>query len=190
VKAAIVLAAGRSTRMGRPKLALSVGGAPMVERVVSTLLGAGFDLVRVVSAPGASHRFPGGVEVVQNPGAEGGIATSIRRGLEGLPEETEVAAIALGDMPLVSGETVKKLLSAYEETGSAIVFPEHRGRQGNPVLWGRAFFPALRELEGDRGAKALLAKNRERALAVVVDDPGVCVDVDTPEDYSRISSDS
>jgi xanthine dehydrogenase accessory factor len=162
----------------------------MVRRVVETMLKAPFDRVRVVTAPGAAIELPDDprVELVENPRAEEGIASSIRAGLTGLPETTEVVAIALGDMPLVATETVRELLRTYEETRTPIVFPQYRGRQGNPVLWDRGFLGALRELEGDRGAKALLERNRDLALAVPVEDRGVCLDIDTPADYADVVS--
>ena len=177
--------------MGRPKLALPVRGAPMARRVVETMLSARFDRVRVVTAPGAALDLPGDprLEIVENPRPEEGIASSIRCGLTGLPDATEVVGIALGDMPLVAKETVMELLRAYEETRRPIVFPEYRGRQGHPVFWDRGFLGELRELEGDRGAKALLERNRGVALAVSVADPGVCLDIDTPDDYRIVSED-
>ena len=191
MKIAVVLAAGQSRRMGRSKLELPVGGAPMARRVVETMLSAPFDRVRVVTAPASVLDLPTDprLELVENPCPEEGIASSIRCGLAGLPETTEVVAIALGDVPLVAKETVIELLKAYEETRRPIVFPEYRGRQGHPVLWGRSFFGELRNLDGDRGAKALLERNRDLALALPVVDPGVCLDIDTPEDYRTVSQD-
>jgi molybdenum cofactor cytidylyltransferase len=171
--------------MGRPKLELPVAGEPMIRRVVETVLAASFDRVRVVAAAAAELELPDDLrlEVVRNPNPQEGIASSIRCGLCDLPAATEVVAVVLGDMPLVSKDTVRELLRAYEETREPIVFPEYRGRQGHPVLWGREFLGELRKLEGDRGAKALLERNRDRALALAVGDPGVCLDIDTPEDY-------
>jgi xanthine dehydrogenase accessory factor len=190
MRVAVILAAGRSDRMGRPKLGLPVRGVPMLRAVVETMLSSPFDRVRVVTGPGAAMELPvdDRLEVVENPRAFEGIGSSIARGLQGLPESVEVAAIVLGDMPLVAKETVAGLLSAYERTRKPIVYPEYGGRQGHPVLWDRGFFGALRELEGDRGAKPLLERNRDLALAVPVDDPGVCLDIDTPADYSKLVS--
>jgi xanthine dehydrogenase accessory factor len=161
----------------------------MVRRVVETLLAAPFDRVRVVVAPGARLDLPSDhprLEIVENPDTKDGIASSIRRGLTGLSETPEVVAIALADMPLLTTETVTALLQAYERTRRPIVFPQYRGRQGHPVLWDRGFVSSLLELEGDRGAKALLEQNRDLALAVAVEDPGVCLDIDTPDDYSKL----
>jgi molybdenum cofactor cytidylyltransferase len=188
MKVAIVLAAGSSSRMGRPKLDLPVEGKTMSRRVVETLLGAHFDLVRVIGAPGARLDLPDDVRVerVENPAPEEGIASSIRVGLERFPGETEVIAIALADLPLVREATLGLLLRAFAETGSAIVYPEYLGRQGHPVLWAPPLVEELRRLEGDLGAKSLIERHRARALAVPVDDPGVCLDIDTPADYASV----
>jgi xanthine dehydrogenase accessory factor len=190
MKVGLVLAAGESRRMGRPKLELPVGGAPMIRRSVETMLAAPFERVRIVIAPGAVLDLPADprLQLVENPDAKSGIASSIRRGLADLPPETEAVVIALGDLPLVRRETVEEVLDAYEETGRPIVFPQYRGRQGHPVLWGRRFFGELRNLEGDNGAKAVLDRNRDVALAVPVTDPGVCLDIDTPADYATVVS--
>jgi xanthine dehydrogenase accessory factor len=172
--------------MGRPKLELPVGGVSMIRRTVETMLAAPFERVRVVAAPGALLDLPADprLEVVENPEAASGIASSIRRGLADLPPETEAVVIALGDLPLIRKETVLEILAAYDETKRPIVFPQFRGRQGHPVLWSRAFFDDLRNLQGDSGAKAVLDRNRSLALAVPVTDAGVCLDIDTPADYA------
>jgi molybdenum cofactor cytidylyltransferase len=174
--------------MGRPKLDLPIEGKAMSRRVVETLLKAPFDRVRVVGAPGARLDLPVDprIDRIENPAPEEGIASSIRAALDRLPEETEVVAIALADLPLVREETVDLLLRAFEETGSAIVYPEYLGRQGHPVLWARSLFEELRGLEGDVGARPLIERHRGRSLAVRVDDPGVCLDIDTPADYASV----
>ncbi len=190
MKVGLVLAAGQSRRMGRPKLELPVEGSPMLRRTLETMLEAPFERVRVVVAPGTALDLPDDarLEVVENPDAKWGISTSIRRGLASLPAEAEAIVIALGDLPMVRKETVLEILNAYEETRRPIVFPEYRGRQGHPVLWDRRFFDELRNLEGDRGAKGVLDRHRSVALAVPVTDPGVCLDIDTPHDYAELVS--
>jgi xanthine dehydrogenase accessory factor len=187
MKAALVLAAGSSTRMGRPKLDLEIEGLSILRRVVESVLSAPFDVVRVVTVPGALLDLPEDPRLsrVENPRAPEGIASSLRAGLATLPESTEVVAVALGDLPLVRRETIARLLAAYEETGSSIVYPSYLGEQGHPVLWSRRLFSELARLEGDRGAKKLIEKHRDSALPVPVDDPGVRVDIDTPADYAR-----
>jgi molybdenum cofactor cytidylyltransferase len=174
--------------MGRPKLDLPIGGKTMSRRAVETMLKAPFDRLRVVVAPGARLDLPEDprLERIENPAPEEGIASSIRAGLNRVPDDCEVAAIALADLPFVREGTVSLLLRAFEETGSAIVYPEYIGRQGHPVLWARSLFDELRRLEGDAGAKPLIERHRDRSLAVRVDDPGVCLDIDTPADYAGV----
>ncbi|MGH9332866.1 MAG: NTP transferase domain-containing protein, partial [Vicinamibacteria bacterium] len=190
MKVGVVLAAGSSTRMGRPKLELPIGEKPMLRQVVDTMLESSFDRVLVVTAPGARPDLPADprLEVVENPDTREGVASSIRSGLENLPEETELVAIALADLPMVRRETLDELLRAHAETGSVVVYPEYRGQQGHPVLWHRSLFDELQRLEGDRGAKPVLERHRARALALPVEDPGVCLDIDTPADYARAVS--
>lgn len=189
MKIALLLAAGASRRMGRPKLDLPIGGQKkkMSRLAAEALLAAPFDRVRVVAAPGLPLDLPSDprLEQVENRQAREGIASSIRKGLEELPAETEVVAIALADLPLVRPETLWLLCREWE-SHRGIVYPEYRGRQGHPVFWGRSFFGELRNLEGDRGAKAVLERHRHAAVAVPVDDPGVCLDIDTPDDYARL----
>jgi molybdenum cofactor cytidylyltransferase len=191
MKVAILLAAGSSRRMGRPKLDLVVEGRPMSRLAAEALLAAPFERIRVVTAPGPRLDLPedARVEVVVNSDAGEGIGSSIRKGLEGLSDETEVAAIALADLPLVLVDTLSRLCRAWDESRSPVVYPEYRGRQGHPVLWARPLFDELRSLQGDRGARDVLERHRRLALAlaVPVDDAGVCLDIDTPDDYAKVA---
>jgi molybdenum cofactor cytidylyltransferase len=194
MRVAILLAAGASRRMGRPKLDLLVMGKRMSRLVAETFLSAPFDRVRVVTAPGSPLDLPpdGRLELLENPETRKGIASSIRRGLEGLPPETRVAALALADLPLVRGETLGRLCLEWETSDRPILYPEYRGGQGHPVFWAASFFDELRSLEGDRGAKGVLERyhHLDLALGVPVDDPGVCLDIDTPDDYARVAGSS
>ena len=108
----------------------------------------------------------------------------MRVGLRGLPAATRVVLVALADKPLVKPETIRKLLDVFEEGGAKVVYPVYRGEQGHPVLWDAALVDELSAVEGDRGAKSMLDAHRLEALAVPVDDAGVCFDIDTPEDYA------
>ncbi len=193
--AALVLAAGASSRMGRPKLDLDVGGKTVLERAVDTLLASPVERVLVVVSPDRTgiplsidrlgDRSESRLRVVHNPGAEEGMASSIRAGLCVLPDETRALVIALADKPLVRSETIARLVSRFEQGGARIVYPRYRGRQGHPVVIASALFPELRDLEGDSGAKPLLRKHAQAAVPVDVDDPGVLLDIDTPEDYAN-----
>ncbi len=108
----------------------------------------------------------------------------MRVGLRALPTATRVVIVALADKPLVKPETIGKLLDVFEEGGAKVVYPVYRGEQGHPVLWDAALVDELSVVEGDRGAKSMLDAHRLEALAVPVDDAGVCFDIDTPEDYA------
>ena len=193
MRIAIVLAAGASRRMGRPKLELELGGMTLVERSVQNLLDASVDRVRLVVPPGSALgpralAATKSLEVIRNPNRDEGISSSLRVGLRGLPNATRVVLVALADKPLVKPETICKLLDVFEavvEEGDAkVVYPVYRGQQGHPVLWDAALVDELSGVEGDRGAKSLLDAHRFEALAVPLDDAGVCFDIDTPEDYA------
>lgn len=183
MRVAIVLAAGASRRMGRPKLELDLGGQTLVERSVQNLLDASVDRVRLVLPPDSALLPMKDVDVIRNPNRDSGLASSLRAGLQALPQTTRVVLVALADKPLVRPETIEKLLDVFEEGDAKVVYPVYRGEQGHPVLWDVALVDELSHLEGDRGAKSMLEAHRGEALAVPVDDVGVCFDIDTPEDY-------
>jgi len=189
MRVAIVLAAGASHRMGRPKLELDLGGKTLVERSVQNLLDASVDRVRLVVPPGSALAPTAPIptkslEVIRNPNRDEGLSSSLRVGLRGLPTATRVVLVALADKPLVKPETIRKLVDVFEEGGAKVVYPVYRGEQGHPVLWDVALVDELSGVEGDRGAKSMLDAHRLEALAVPVDDAGVCFDIDTPEDYA------
>ena len=189
MRVAIVLAAGASRRMGRPKLELELGGKTLVERSVQNLLDASVDRVRLVVPPGsalaAAARLPTkSLDVIRNPKCDEGLSSSLRVGLRALPNATRIVLVALADKPLVKPETIRKLLDVFEKGDAKVVYPVYRGEQGHPVLWDATLVDELPRVEGDRGAKAMLDAHRLEALAVAVDDAGVCFDIDTPEDYA------
>jgi len=185
---AIVLAAGRSTRMQeRNKLLLPWGEKRIVQAVVETLLEV--PLAEVVVVTG--HQCAEVEEVlrgyalrlVHNPYYAEGLSTSIRAGVE-------VAAsggylFALGDMPRLKGETVIQLCDVFSEHEDVIVVPTVSGQRGNPVVFSNCYREELLHLEGDRGAKSLFQKHASRVVEVEVEDQGIFVDVDTPEAYQK-----
>jgi len=190
VRVAILLAAGRSRRMGRDKLTLGLDGETVLERSLQNLLDAGVDLVRLVVSPGFEPDDVRGVSdrrvtTVTNPEPEIGLSSSLRTGARNLPEGTNVVLITLADAPLVEASTIRQLVDAFEGLDARIVFPTFRGKQGHPVLWDVSLVPELASIEGDRGAKSVVERHRHEAHAVPLDDPGVCFDIDTPEDYAR-----
>ena len=187
--AAIVLAAGRSTRMGKQKLSLPIGGETMLERVVRSLRESQVDEVVLVLREGADELTRtidlGGVRVVVNRAPEKGMGGSLKLGLKEVENDAEGAIIALGDQPFVSPATVNSLVEAFKEKRARIVVPVYMGTRGNPVLFSREFFPEMMLIEGDKGAKSIVNRHANEVQEVKVDDQGVIFDVDTPEDYRR-----
>jgi len=187
--AAVILAAGTSTRLGAPKQLLEFRGRPVLAVVAGTLLQSPVDQVVVVlghrsgEVAGALEGLP--VKKVINSRYASGQASSLRVGLEALEGPVEGVLFALGDQPLVKPETIKLLVEKFGEAGG-IAAPFYQGRRGNPVLFHRRFFPAIQSLEGDVGAREIIAGHPESLRRVDVDDPGVLLDIDTWEDYRRM----
>ena len=186
--AAIVLAAGRSSRMApRHKLLLrDAGGRAMVACVVDAALASRARPVLVVLGHRAAElRAAVGdrpVEFVTAPDFEAGLSASLRAGLAALPASIAGALILLGDMPLVDAATLDALIDAYHTVaGRSIVQPTHDGRGGNPVLWDCSFFPAMRALAGDAGARHLMRRHADRVTAVAMPGDAVLRDFDTAD---------
>ncbi|WP_127090006.1 NTP transferase domain-containing protein [Aquabacter cavernae] len=184
--AAVILAAGRGTRMGAAnKLTEPVGGRAVVRCVAEAALAAGARPVLVVTGHEGMQvrRALNGLPVtfVDNPAYAEGLATSLGAGIRAVPPDCQGALVMLGDMPLVDAPLVKRLMAAFAPTeGRLVAVPVVEGRRGNPVLWSRRFFPALAALEGDMGARAVLAAHSEAVVEVEASGPGPTLDVDTP----------
>lgn len=173
--------------MGRAKLELDLGGRTVFARSLSALLDSPVDRILVVQPAAGVPGVPATdrVQVVTNPHAEEGMASSIRAGMAALPEGTRAVLIALADKPLLKAETVTMLINRFHRGGVPIVYPTYQGSQGHPVLLASELFAELEQLEGDSGAKSLLRKFVERAVEVETDDAGTLLDIDTPEDYAK-----
>jgi molybdenum cofactor cytidylyltransferase len=188
--AAMILAAGRSSRMGpRNKLLEPIGGEPMVRRVAAIAIGSGAEPIVVVTgyeAASVGAALQGlGVTVILNSYYADGLSTSLRAGLSALPPGIDGALILLGDMPEVEASVLSALMTSF--TGeSAICVPMRHGRKGNPVLWGNRYFPEMMELTGDFGAKPLMARHEAQIIEVEVATDSIFHDVDAPEDLARI----
>lgn len=186
--AAIVLAAGMSTRMAPDnKLLLRDGqGRAMVARVVAACVASRVARVVVVTGHQAAAVEnaardgvePGRIDFVRAADFAHGMSASLRAGIEALPPEIDGALICLGDMPLVGAAVLDRLIAAFARHGDVVV-PAWRGRRGNPVLWDRWFFAEIAGLCGDTGARALLARHAARVREVEVQDESILVDFDT-----------
>lgn len=181
--AAIILAAGRSERMGADnKLLADIGGKPMAAHVVENVIASGADPIIVVTGHDAENvkklLLNQSLKFVENPNYAKGLSTSLKVGIEALAEDIDAAFICLADMPLVTSDTLKALMAAFVPSqGKTICVPMHENQQGNPILWGKQHFPDLMELSGDQGAKSLLADN-PAAIAKVEADQSVLRDAD------------
>lgn len=192
--ACIVLAAGRSTRMGAAnKLLTDVGGKAMVRWVAEAALASGARPVLVVTGhQGADVRAAlAGLEVafVENPDYAAGLSTSLKAGIGAVPASADGGLVMLGDMPLITGAHLDRLIAAFaEHKGCAIIVSAHAGKRGNPVLWPRACFGEMLQLDGDAGAKRLMAAHAAEILEVDLGTDAIFVDVDTPEALARLKS--
>lgn len=187
--AAIVLAAGRSSRMGADnKLLIEVGGVPMVLRAVNAArasLAASVTVVVGHEAEAVKAALAGsGATVVHNPDYAHGMASSLRHGIAALPEDADAALVLLGDMPRITAAHLDRIIGAFDPAQPSIVMPEKDGRRGNPILWPREFFAAMTTLSGDQGARGLLAQHADRVKRIAIDDDAIFVDVDRPCDLA------
>lgn len=185
--AAIVLAAGRSTRMGGTnKLVAEIGGKPLVRiateqavasRAQPVIVVTGHQRERIEKAlAGLPVRF------VHNPDFADGLGTSLKAGIAAVPAEADGVVVSLGDMPQVDAALIDRLIAAFNpEQGALAVMPTFNAKRGNPVLWSRRFFPELMAIEGDIGARHLITQYAEAVVEVPVTGTAAHVDVDTPE---------
>jgi molybdenum cofactor cytidylyltransferase len=187
--AAIVLAAGGSSRMGSTKQLLPVDGRPMVRLVTETVCASRLTQVIVVvgadaeAVQAALAGLP--VDLILNPAWTEGMSTSVRAGLRALKPKIQGALMILADQPGVAPSLIGSLVDRYRATRAAIVAPFYEGQRGNPVLFDRALFPELLAVEGDEGGRAVINRHWGQMECVSVDQPSVNLDVDTPQDYAN-----
>jgi molybdenum cofactor cytidylyltransferase len=185
--AAVILAAGRSTRMGGPnKLLAELGGKTLVRIVTEQALASKASDVIVVTGHQADQveKALGGLKVkfVRNADFANGLASSVKAGIAAVPAEADGAVVCLGDMPLIDAHLIDRLVEAFApDRGNLIAVPVSDGRRGNPVLWSRRFFGELMTLDGDIGARHLIARHGEAVVEVAVEGHGAFLDIDTPQ---------
>lgn len=189
---AIVLAAGLSSRMGEPKSLIRIAGRP--------LLALGLDAVRhshvagivvVLGAASEQVRKEVGLErahVVVNPAYAEGMSTSIRLGLRAVEPDATAFLFVLGDQPLVTSSTINALIDRQRATGARIVLPVYRRVRGNPVLLHRSLAGEIERITGDAGCRPIVAAHADEVVEVPVEDPGILIDIDTPEDVGALES--
>lgn len=190
--AALILAAGRSTRYGGSnKLLQSLDGMPIVRRVALAALGSQARPVIVVTGHQADNVASclAGLDVRLVPNADyaEGLSTSLRAGLAALPADIDGAVICLGDMPRIEAGHIDRLIAAFApKEGRSIAVPVHEGKRGNPVLFGRDLFAEMMEAVGDIGAKHLIGRYAEEVAEVDLGTNAIFIDVDTPDALTRL----
>jgi CTP:molybdopterin cytidylyltransferase MocA len=189
----IVLAAGASSRMGRPKAFLPLGEDTFLSRVCRTLAEAGVDDLVVIAGSEAAEaereleRVGVLARVVENARRDQGQLTSVQAGLAVADRPgVDAVLVHLVDVPLVAPGTVVAVVEAFRRTHAPIVRPSVEGRHGHPVLFGRSIFDELRAADPAVGAKAVVRAHAADAVDVAVNDAGACQDIDTPEDYESL----
>ncbi|HEX3996834.1 MAG TPA: molybdopterin-binding/glycosyltransferase family 2 protein [Acetobacteraceae bacterium] len=191
--AAIIMAAGRSRRMApyNKLLVTDPSGKTMIARVVDNVLSSNARPILVVTGHMAEQieQVLGGrpVRYVHAPDYAQGLAESLKTGIAAVPPECAGAIVCLGDMPLVTGRMIDRLLAMYDpDEGRSIVLPTFRGKQGNPMIWDRRFFPEILGISGDSGARFLVGKHAEQVAEVEMADDAVLRDFDTTESLATL----
>ena len=184
---AILLAAGESKRMGRPKQLLPLGETTMVERAIDNLLGAGVGEVIVVvgyRAPEIIKKIASKpVKIAANQAYQQGMSTSIIAGLKLVDEGAGAVMLALADQPLVDSQTVSRLISEFGSHHEGIAIPTYQGQRGHPVIFSIRYREELSRLKGDIGGRQIVSDHPDDILEVAVDSPAVVSDIDTADDY-------
>ncbi|MEM0944866.1 MAG: nucleotidyltransferase family protein, partial [Pseudomonadota bacterium] len=184
----LMLAAGASRRMGgADKLMTEIQGEPLIRRTARRVLASAARPVITVTAPGQRQGALAGLEVspVENPRAAEGMGTSLAAGIRALPGEIDGVLVLLADMPDVTAEHLDRLIAAFDpgEGREIIRATDEAGRPGHPVLFGRRFFEPLAALDGDRGAREILADHPDFVTDVAIG-PAALTDLDTPEAWA------
>jgi molybdenum cofactor cytidylyltransferase len=184
----IVLAGGQSQRMGRPKATLKAGDETFLERAVRVLKEGGCrDVVVVLNTDDPALIDLTSGSGARSAGGGGGPEQidSLRAGVQALPSKAEAAVVLPVDHPLVQPASVAALIGAFRSSGAAIARACYAARHGHPVLFGAAVFDELLHGNLPEGARSVVRAHAEGIEEVEVDDPGVLIDVDTPEDYEE-----
>lgn len=187
---AIVLAAGASTRMGRQKLLMPIGGTPLIRHVIEQLLQAPVDPVVVVTGHDRSavEDVLSGLAIhfAHNPKPSDGMLSSVRTGIRALPDSAH-ALVALGDQPAIPPDTVSALVQTFESNRAGIVVPVAKKMRGHPVLIHARYRNEILNDFDDVGLRGLLHRHSSTIVECPVDETGVLVDIDTPADYARVA---
>ena len=186
---AIVLAAGLSSRMGVQKLLLPFGGKTVIAHIVDQLLASTVDEVHVVvghQAERISGELSGrAVSIVNNPNYKSGMLSSVRCGLQNLPEKCRAVLVVLGDQPSITTELIDQMLQSFAATEKSILVPLYKGKRGHPILFSSLYRDEILKRHGDVGLRGLLYGHSDDIFELAVSTASVLCDMDFPEDYRR-----
>ena len=188
---ATILAAGSSQRMGDNKLLLPFQDNTLINVVCKTIIDSYLKPVFVVTGfenKKVLESLPKSIDkIVYNEDWSRGMATSINKAISSLPNNIDGNMIVLGDMPLVTVKTINKLHQVFlNNNGNKIIYADYLGKQANPVIFPRKFFDEILHLNGDKGCKKIIYKNRKSSIGVPIDSSEVIFDCDTKDDYSDL----
>lgn len=184
---AIILAAGESKRMGKPKQLMPLGKSTLLEQAIDNLLNSSVDETIVVLGHKAEEitkkiaNKP--VKIVINPDYQQGMSTSIVAGLIMVAPRSQAVMLALGDQPLVTSQTINHLIEAFNKNRKGIAVPTYRGRRGHPIIFDIKYKAELFKLKGDIGGREIIQNHPKDVFMVAVDSESVISDIDTQEDY-------
>lgn len=186
---AMILAAGESKRMGKPKLLLPFGEKTMIETVIDRVIQSKAEKILIVLGSNREKiekkigNLP--LEIAVNPDFREGMLSSVQRGLEALPEEARAVLIFLGDQPSIPSEVIDSVIDAFRKTGKGIVLPVYKGERGHPVLIDMKYRHEVENLNPEVGLRELVYGQPDDILEVEVDDAGILRDINDIEDYTR-----
>jgi molybdenum cofactor cytidylyltransferase len=188
---AVVLAAGESSRMGRPKALLPIGDKNFIETIVEALREAGLEKIIVVLGHSAEEmrqkimHLP--VTILVNPDYKRGQLSSLQVAVRYLLGQANCSGmlVHLVDHPYINSELVNLLIQRFEGSGKLIAVPRFRGKRGHPVIFARGLFNEILRAPEDQGAKAVVNAHRSETLEFATEDEGITLDIDTPELYRR-----
>jgi len=184
--AAVILAAGKSERMGYPKALVKLGDRTFLELVLQTVTESGIGQTVIVAGHHfreISEAFPG-LPLTFNPDYEKGMGTSVQAGIRALPPGVSGAGIFLVDHPLVQKAPVVALIERLEP--GRVVLPIYEGRRGHPVFFAKDLFPEILALTAEQGLNLVVHRDASRVVELPVTDPGILLDVDTPTELDKL----
>jgi len=175
--------------MGRPKQLLPFGQSTIIEQAIDNLLNSAVSECIVVLGYRAGEVIKTiankSVKIAINPDYRQGMSTSIITGLNQIDSRAQAVMVALGDQPFIDSETINSLMEAFIAHNKGIAIPVYQGKRGHPVIFNIKYKGELLRLKGDIGGREIIDRHPDDVLEVAVDCEGVCIDIDTMDNYTR-----